>query len=39
MFMMGVCKVNYLLWVTPVQGRKSGAQVFDELIEKSPRHM
>ena len=37
-FCMGVCKVNYLLRVTPVQCTKSGAQVFDELVEKSLRH-
>ena len=38
-FCMGVCKVNYLLRVTPVQWTKSGAQVFDELVEKSIRHI
>ena len=38
-FCMGVCKVNYLLRVTPVQCTKSGAQVFDELVEKSLRHI
>ena len=30
--------MNYLLRVTPVQCTKSGAQVFDELFEKSLRH-
>ena len=38
-FCMGVCKVNYLLRVTPVQCTKSGAQVFDDLVEKSLRHI
>ena len=31
----GVCKVNYLLRVTPVLRTTSGAHVFDELVEKS----
>ena len=31
--------VNYLLRVTTVQCTKSGAQVFDELVEKSLRHI
>ena len=38
-FFMGVCKVNYLLRVTPVQCTKSGAQVFGALVEKSLLHI
>ena len=38
-FCMGVCTVNCLLRVTPVQCTKSGAQVFDESVEKSLRHV
>ena len=35
----GVCKVNYLLRVPPVEVTKSGAQIFDKLVEKTLRHI
>ena len=38
-FCLRVCEVNYLVRVTPVQGTKSGAELFDELVEKSLRHI
>ena len=38
-FCLGVCKVTYLPLLTPVQCKKSGAQVFDELVKKSVRHI
>ena len=32
-FCLGVCKINYLLRVTPVQCTKLGAQLFDKFLE------
>ena len=36
-FCLGVCKINYLLSVTPVQCTKLGAQLFDKFLENGQR--
>ena len=36
-FCLGVCKINYLLRVTPVQCTKLGAQLFDKFFENGLR--
>ena len=36
-FRLGVCKINYLLRVTPVQCTKLGAQLFNKFLENSLR--
>ena len=36
-FCLGVCKINYLLRVTPVQCTKLGTQLFDKLQENGRR--
>ena len=36
-FCLGVCKINYLLRVTPVQCTKLGAQLFDKFLENGLR--
>ena len=36
-FCLGVCKINYLLKVTPVQCTKFGAELFDKFLENGLR--
>ena len=36
-FCLGVCEINYLLRVTPVQCTKLGAQLFDKFLENGLR--
>ena len=36
-FCLGVCKINYLLRVTPVQCTKPGEQLFDKFLENGLR--